>query len=130
MHQTTIFIIQLYFINELLRLKVLVVNLRFYLRKRCQKTSCRAEVYAYAIAEVQVATKEDSFHDDYQRSLNLSYASTLHCCRMRYYQWYGLQFTLFPEGRESQKEMDKCGQTPEKQLGWSFVKLSFVLKAF
>ena len=54
MHQTTIFIIQLYFINELLRLKVLVVKLRFYLRKRCQKTSCRAEVYAYATAEVQV----------------------------------------------------------------------------
>ena len=82
MHQTTIFIIQLYFINELLRFKVLVVNLRFYLQKRCQKTSCRAEVYTYAIAEVQVATKEDTFHDDYQRSLNLSYASMLHCCRM------------------------------------------------
>ena len=54
MHQTTIFIIQLYFINELLRLKVLVVKLRFYLRNRCQKTSSRAEVYAYATAEVQV----------------------------------------------------------------------------
>ena len=82
MHQTTIFIIQLYFINKLSRLKVLVVNLQFYLRKRCQKTSCQMKVYAYAIAEVQVATKEDTFHDDYQLSLNLSYALTLHCCRM------------------------------------------------
>ena len=60
MHQTTIFIIQLYFINELLRLKVLV---------------------------------------------------------------------LIPERRDPQKEMGKWGQTPEKQLGRSFVKLSFVLKA-
>ena len=47
MHQTTIFIFHLYFINELLRLKVLVINLQFYLRKRCHKTSCQAEVYAY-----------------------------------------------------------------------------------
>ena len=65
MHKTTIFIIQLYFINKLLRLKVLVVSLRFYLRKLCHKTSCRAEAYAYIIAKVQVTTKIHTFHDDY-----------------------------------------------------------------
>ena len=69
MHKTTIFIIQLYFINELLRLKVLVVSLRFYLRNRCHKTSCRAEAYAYSIVKVQVTAK---IHDDYNDYLTLA----------------------------------------------------------
>ena len=72
MHKTTIFIIQLYFINKLLRLKVLVVSLRFYLRKLCHKTSCRAETYAYSIAKVQVTTKIHTFHDDYNDHLTLA----------------------------------------------------------
>ena len=46
-------------------MKILVVSLRFYLRKRCHKTSCRAEAYAYSIAKAQVATKMYTFHDDY-----------------------------------------------------------------
>ena len=70
------------FINKLLCLKVLVVNLQFYLLKRCHKMSYQAEAYVYAIIEVQVATKEDTFHNECQRSLNLSYALMLHCCRM------------------------------------------------
>ena len=77
MHKTTIFIIQLYFINKLLRLKVLVVSLWFYLRKRCHKTSCRAEAYAYSIAKVQVATKIHIFHDDYNDHLTLAMSG--HC---------------------------------------------------
>ena len=72
MHKTTIFIIQLYLINKLLRLKVLVVSLRFYLRKQCHKMSCRAEVYAYSIAKVQVTTKIHTFHDDYNDHLTIA----------------------------------------------------------
>ena len=72
MHKTTIFIIQLYFINKLLCLKVLVVSLRFYLRNLCHKTSCLAEAYAYYIAKVQVTTKIHTFHDDYNDYLTLA----------------------------------------------------------
>ena len=66
MHKTAIFIIQLYFINELLCLKVFVVSSQFYLWKRCHKMSCQAEAYAYSIAKAQVAQKYiRTFDDDY-----------------------------------------------------------------
>ena len=65
MHKTIIFIIKLYFINQLLRLKVLVVSLQFYLWKRCHKMSCGAETYTYVIVKFHVATKIHTFHDDY-----------------------------------------------------------------
>ena len=102
--QTTIFIIQLYFINELLRLKVLVVSLRFYLRKRCHKTSCRAEAYAYSIAKAQVATKIHTFHDDYNDHQTLAMSGrciAAECNTTSNVGPCGLLFTIIPDLRSN-----------------------------
>ena len=104
MHKTTIFIIQLYFINELLHLKVLVVSLRFYLWKRHHKTSCQAEAYSYSIAKVQVATKILTFHDDYNCHQTLAmprHCIVAECNTTSDVESCGLLFTIVPDLRRN-----------------------------
>ena len=72
--QNNIFIIQLYFINELLCLKVFVANWWFCSWKRRHKTQGEAEAYVSTVVKVLEASVKPIFYNDCKLSLSFRYA--------------------------------------------------------
>ena len=104
MHKTTIFIIQLYFINQLLHWKVLVVSLRFYLRKRCHKTSCPASVCILHSKAIKIHT----FYDDCNNHQTLAMPRRCIAENVILLAVWATVYNCSQKTR-SEKELDKCG---------------------